>query len=128
MTTTDSSNHHHDTDRADLPPWQRPAEPDHPMMVEGDVIDGDTQLMFRCMVEEYLLAGHSPRAILDMCRRPDYQAFHAAMHSLGCPRGESIIADAAARVGHHRVRFSESSTTATSVALTMSASAGSSKD
>lgn len=128
MTTTDASNHNHDTDRADLPPWQRPAEPDHPMMVEGDVIDGDTSLMFRCMVEEYLLGGHSPREILDMCSRPEYQAFHAAMLSIGRTRGESIIADAAACVGHHRVRFSESSATATSVTLTMNASAGSSKD
>jgi len=125
MTTTDPFNHHHETDRADLPPWQRPAEPDHPMMVEGGIIDGDTQLMFRCMVEEYLLAGHAPRTILEMCSQPGYQAFHAAMHSLGRARGESIIADAAARVGHHRVRFFESAATATSVALTMSASADS---
>ena len=73
-------------------------------------------------------ASASQRYLKRVGSRPEYQAFHAAMLSIGRTRGESIIADAAACVGHHRVRFSESSATATSVTLTMNASAGSSKD
>ena len=98
------------------------------MMVEGGVVDGNTELMFRCMVEEYLLAGHSPQAIFTMCDQPNYQAFHAAMHSLGRARAESIITDAAARVGCHRAQFAESNATAKAATLTIGASACSSTD
>ena len=97
-------------------------------MVEGGVIDGNTELMLRCMVEEYLLAGHSPQEILAMCDQPNYQAFHAAMHSLGRGRAESIVTEAAARVGCHRVQFSESIATAKPATLTIGASACSSTD
>ena len=55
-----------------LHPSQRPAEPEHPMMLDGEVIDGDTNLMFRCMVEDYLMAGQSPRQLLDMCADENY--------------------------------------------------------
>ena len=98
------------------------------MIVEGGVVDGSTELMFRCMVEEYLLAGHSPQAILALCDQPNYQAFRAAMHSLGRARAESIITEAAARVGCHRVRFFESNATASPATLTIGASACSSAD
>ena len=111
-----------DAEHPDAPPWKRPAEPDHPMIVEGGVVDGDTELMFRCMVEEYLLAGHAPQTILAMCDQPNYQAFHAAMQSLGRGRAESIVASAAIRVGCHRVQFSESVTTAKAATLTIGAS------
>lgn len=114
---------HEHAEHANVPPWQRPAEPDHPLLVEGGVIDGDTELMFRCMVEEYLLAGYSPDAIHEMCGQPNYQAFYAAVHSIGPERAQSIIADAAERVGRHRVRFHESGATAQSATLTIGASA-----
>ncbi len=97
-------------------------------MVEGGVVDGNTELMFRCMVEEYLLAGNSPQAILTMCDQPNYQAFHAAMHSLGRARAESMITEAAARVGCHRVEFSESNATASPATLTIGGSACPSTD
>ena len=116
---------HHSEPRAAeaVPPWQRPAEPDHPMLVDGAVIDGDTELMFRCLVEEYLLAGHSPETIHEMCAQANYQAFYAAVLSIGPERARSIIADAAERIGRHRVRFFESGATTTSVTLTIGASA-----
>ena len=41
-------------------PAQRPAEPDHPMVVEGDVVPGDTVFMLRCMLEDMLGAGIRP--------------------------------------------------------------------
>ncbi len=126
MKLTDPSHHHHhdEHEHATLPPWMRPAEPDHPMMIDGGVTSGDAALMLRCMVEEYLLAGHAPQAILAMCENAEYQAFHAAMHSLGRDRAAAIISDAAKRVGHHHVQFSESTATAQATTLTISAPAG----
>ena len=115
--------HSQSAEHASVPPWRRPTEPDHPMLVDGGVIDGDTELMFRCMVEEYLLAGHSPDAIHEMCVQPNCQAFYAAVHSIGPERAQSIIADAAQRIGRHRVRFYESGATAQSATLTIGASA-----
>ncbi len=128
MTDQPFQHHGEGAEHADAPPWKRPAEPDHPMIVEGGVVDGNTELMFRCMVEEYLLAGHSPQAILAMCDQPNYQAFHASMHSLGRARAESIITEAAARVGCHRSQFSESNGTAKPATLTIGASACSSTE
>lgn len=120
-----SENHPLHSDRhiddAMVHPSLRPAEPDHPMVVEGGVIDGDTELMFRCMVEEYLMSGHTPEAILAMCRQPNYQAFHAAIHSIGIERGVAIVSEAAGRVGCHRVQFSESTTTTEPATLTLGA-------
>lgn len=98
------------------------------MLVEGGVVDGDTELMFRCMVEEYLLAGHAPETIREMCRQPNYQAFHAAVHWIGPGRAQVIIADAVERIGRHRVRFHESGATTTPATLTIGASAGRTTD
>ncbi len=106
-----------------LHPSQRPAEPEHPMMLDGEVIDGDTSLMFRCMVEDYLMAGQSPRQLLDMCADENYQALYAARRALGMTQAETIIWEAAQRVGHHRVRVWESSVQARSVTLTIGATA-----
>jgi len=118
---------HGHVEHANVPPWQRPAEPDHPMLVDGGVTQGNTELMFRCMVEEYLLAGHSLQTILEMCRQPNYQAFHAAMHALGPLTAEKIATDAARRVGRHRVRESESKASATAATLTVNATTSNSR-
>lgn len=101
-----------------------PAEPEHPMLVEGGVIDGDTVLMFRCLIEEYLLAGHSPQAIRSMCMQPGYQALFAAAQTLGRDRSELILADAAKRIGHHRVRFVESTDNEQPATLTIGMTSG----
>ena len=106
-----------------VPPWQRPVEPEHPMMLEGAVIDGDTALMFRCLVEEYLMAGQSPGQILEMCMVENYQALYAARRVLGAGPAEAIIREAAQRVGQHRVRVWESGMQARSVTLTIGATA-----
>jgi len=112
---------HQHADHDNLHPSLRPAEPDHPMMVEGGVIDGDTALMFRCMIEEYLLNGYSIDTIRDMCIQPNYQAFYAAFQSLGSEKGELILSQTAARIGQHRVRFIESSNNAQQATLTVNA-------
>lgn len=117
----------HDARQAEAPPWRRPAEPDHPMLVDGGVTQGNTELMFRCMVEEYLFAGHALQTILEMCRQPNYQGFHAAMHALGVERAEAIATDAARRVGRHRVRATESMESATAATLTINATTSDSR-
>jgi hypothetical protein len=113
---------HNGAEGRQVPPWMRPAEPDHPMMVEGDVIDGDTALMFRCLIEEYLLGGHSPEDIRAMFGQPNFQAFHAAAQTLGQEQAERILTETASRIGRHRVRFLESKNTSKEVTLTIGAS------
>jgi hypothetical protein len=121
MDSFDLNRPHNETEHPDLPPWMRPAEPDHPLMLEGDVVHGDTALMFRCFVEEYLMGGFAPELILEMCNDPGYQAFHAALLTLGRDRAKAIIDDSVARVGRHRVRLVESATEAKQAELTIHA-------
>ena len=48
----------------------RPAEPEHPMLLDGGVTDGDTALMFTCFAEEFLLLGTAPERLTAMTRDP----------------------------------------------------------
>ncbi|MCC6546606.1 hypothetical protein IT570_05510 [Candidatus Sumerlaeota bacterium] len=82
-------------------------EPDHPMVVEGGVLPGDTQFMFECMVEEFLREGTSSAQLERMMQDPNYQALYAAVETLGIDMCKQLLADAARRVGRHRVLFAE---------------------
>ena len=84
--------------------------------------------MFRCMIEEYLLSGHSIVDIRSMCAQPNYQAFYAAFRSLGPTRAETILSETAARIGRHRVRFVESTDQAQEATLTVNATSSPSTD
>ncbi len=101
-------------------PANRPVEPEHPMALEGSVIDGDTAFMFRCMVEELLRSGVAPDEIRRMTGEPEYQGLYAARRALG-PRAERILDDAAASVGRLRSRIWESRDQFSEVVLTVSA-------
>lgn len=99
-----SIHHHHDENH----PSRRPVEPEHPMVLEGGVTQGDTAFMLRCMAEEFLIAGTSAASLVSMLRDPEYQALHAAVSVLGSEAAEAIVEEAASRVGVHRHSVRES--------------------
>lgn len=80
-------------------PADRPLEPDHPMVVEGQVTPGNTRFMVQCLVEELLMAGNPPGAIRSMAADPNFQALYAAREALGERPFNEIVTSAAARVG-----------------------------
>ncbi len=90
-----------------LAPGSHPSKPDHPMVVAGQVIPGDTAHMARCLIEELLFAGFSPKAIRGMSQDRNYQALHAARETLGGAGFEDILDEAATRVGTHRLVIRE---------------------
>lgn len=106
----------------DAKPWERPIEPDHPMVVEGDVIPGDTAFMFRCLVEELLRVGIGPAELREMSHDSNYQALRAARVAMGDRAVDRIIEEAAAATGTHRVRSWEATGTTAPASLTIGAS------
>ena len=94
-------------DYEDLDPRLRPAQPDSPMILDGDVIDGDPSLMLRCMIEELLQVGIEVEELRWMARQPHYQAMYAAYLQLGADEVNRMIDDAAACVGVGRYRTVE---------------------
>jgi hypothetical protein len=85
----------------------RPAEPDHPMVLEGGVVPGDTRFMMTCLFEEMLQAGITPRELAEMSVNPRYQALYAGRIALGDEATNSLLAQTAQRIGVHRVRTRE---------------------
>ena len=71
------------------------------MMLKGDVVPGDVELMIRCMAEELLQVGISPTELNAMSRDPNYQAFHAARAVLG-DRIDAILNETYQRIGTFR--------------------------
>jgi hypothetical protein len=102
-----------------IPPRLRPAEPDHPMMLDGGVIGGDTQLQLRCLAEELLMCGYGPEHVEAMSRDPQYQALYAARCALGDETAGRILAEAAARLGRHTHRVWEETGTDQPATLTI---------
>jgi len=87
-------------------PADRPAEPDHPMSLHGDVIPGDPALMATCMIEELLMLGTPADELRAMTRSPQFQAFYAARSALGDEVFDHLLDDAIRRIGSvgHRTR------------------------
>jgi hypothetical protein len=80
----------------------RPLEPEHPMSLEGGVVDGDLCLMARCQLEETLLFGTSPEEILAMADHPNFQGLYAAKLTLGAETFQKIFEETLERIGFHR--------------------------
>ena len=108
-------------DRTNIHLSLRPAEPEHPMSLEGGVVDGDTALMFRCLVEELLLSGLSPAQLRGMSRDRNYQALYAARVALGDIAVDEVFDRAGAQVGIHRHSVCESADRFQTATLTISA-------
>ncbi len=85
----------------------KPSEPDHPMLLDGRVIPGDTVFMVRCLFEEMLFAGLTSNRLMEMSHSPYYQGLYAARTALGDSKFNEILHDVSARIGVHQVRVSE---------------------
>ncbi len=85
----------------------RPVEPDHPMSLEGGVVDGDLRLMIRCQLEDMLMFGSKPEELLAMANNPNYQGLYAAKETLGQEAFEEIFEETLKRIGIHRVSSEE---------------------
>jgi hypothetical protein len=100
-------------------PQDKPLEPDHPMQLDGLMAPGDVSLMARCMIEEMLQVGIAPDHLVAMTRNSEYQALYAARCTLGDPAMDKLLADTFGRIGAHRHRTVESTTTSTPTSLTI---------
>lgn len=87
--------------------WQRPAEPEHPMSLEGAFVPGDVQLMMTCFFEEFLRSGCSRAELAEMMISPNYQALHACYCVLGPERSAALLEETAARIGIGQIRITE---------------------
>jgi hypothetical protein len=105
-------------------PADRPAEPDHPMSLEGGFVPGDVALMVTCMVEELLQLGTPTEEIRRMSRQQNYQALFASRYELGDAAMDDIIDDAGRRVGVHRHRDREHTGDVQGVTLSIGGSLG----
>ena len=99
-----------------------PAEPEHPMMLMGDMVCGDAALMARCMIEELLQVGVSPAELAAMTRDPNYQGLYHARTALGEAAMDELLARTCARVGRHHHHTIEHGGDVQSATLTISAS------
>jgi hypothetical protein len=88
----------------------KPLEPDHPMLMDGWVIPGDTAFMVRCQIEDFLQLGLDPRTIETMANNPHYSGLYASRRVLGVEAFLRILADAVQRIGVHVSSFQESET------------------
>ena len=89
---------------AEAHPSSRPVQPEHPMILDGGIVSGDSALMATCMVEELLMMGLAPDQLRAMTRSAEYQALDAARRALGDHAMDALVDDAIRRIGwvHHR--------------------------
>lgn len=114
----------HEQSQPSVAPWERPAEPEHPLVVEGGVVDGDTEFMARCLFEELLRSGIGPETLREMTANPEYQALYALRVALGPEQLERVLASTAGRVGIHRFAVREATGSFAPATLTIGARRG----
>jgi hypothetical protein len=100
-------------------PAQRPVEPEHPMMLDGDVIPGDPLLMARCMIEELLMMGMPLDEVQALSRDPNIQALYSMRITLGESAFEEIVEEVAQRIGRRTYRTVEHTGDVQGVTLTL---------
>src|SRR5262245_12133625 len=88
-------------------PLEREILPDDPLEMQAFEVPGDTELMFRIVVEELARMGSDKATIITLARDP----FYAALHGLWRLYGEEVFAgrvsQVLSRVGVVRVRSFE---------------------
>ncbi len=104
-----------------ISPKDRPAEPDHPMSLEGGFVDGDPAFMLQCLAEDFLQSGTEAGELAQMSRNRFYQALFAARQAVGDERADQILSNAVARAAGVRITVWESNAQDAPVDLTVSA-------
>ena len=85
-------------------PLDREMLPEDPMHIQAFEVPGDTELMFRVVVEEFARMGWDSDAIVGLARNPFYAALHGLWLLLGEEKFRASVAQVLSRVGVTRVR------------------------
>src|SRR6478752_2921105 len=85
-------------------PLGREMLPDDPLEMQAFEVPGDTDLMFRIVVEELARMGSDKAAIVALARNPFYTALHGLWRLFGEQQFADRVSQVLARVGVIRVR------------------------
>lgn len=83
-----------------------PVSPEHPMVLEGGVVRGNTRFMMQCIFEDMLMSGTSLASLRQMTLSPRYQALYAGRVTLGDEATDALLESVVKRVGGFRVSVS----------------------
>ena len=92
---------------AKVHPLDREMLPDDPLEMQAFEVPGDTELMFRIMIEEFARMGWSQSEILDLARNPFYAALHGLWRLYGETGFTHRVSEILSRIGVIRVRAIE---------------------
>ena len=90
-----------------LHPLDREMLPEDPLEMQAFEVPGDTDLMFRIVIEEFGRMGHDAAAITALARDPFYAALHGLLHLYGEDVFRQQVTEILSRVGVTRVRTFE---------------------
>lgn len=85
-------------------PLDREMLPEDPLHIQAFEVPGDTELMFRVVIEEFARMGWDSAAILGLARDPFYAALHGLWQLYGEEGFSSRVTEVLSRVGVTRVR------------------------
>lgn len=85
-------------------PSEREMLPEDPLLLQAFEVTGDTELMFRIVVEELARMGWDSAAIAQHARDPFYAALHGLWRRFGEEGFSRRVAEVLSRVGVVRVR------------------------
>src|SRR5262245_53159073 len=85
-------------------PLDREMLPDDPLHIQAFEVPGDTELMFRVMIEEFARMGWDATAIGGLARDPFYAALHGLWRLYGEEGFSRRVSEVLSRVGVVRVR------------------------
>ena len=88
-------------------PLHREMLPEDPLEMQAFEVPGDTDLMFRIVIEEFGRMGHDAAAIMALARDPFYAALHGLLHLYGDDIFRQRVAEILSRVGVVRVHTFE---------------------
>ena len=85
-------------------PLDREMLPEDPLHIQAFEVPGDTELMFRVVIEEFARMGWDSAAIIGVARDPFYAALHGLWQLYGEKAFRDRVVQVLSRVGVTRVR------------------------
>jgi hypothetical protein len=91
--------HDHNHDHGPEHPKDRPMEVEDPLELHGVELDGDTDVLFTCLVEEFARIGWDTETILRTFAQSEYQGPYRLMRSIGADAARQRIEQIVSRCG-----------------------------